>query len=189
MKIFSGTKRGVNCYDNQVTLGSLQLAVDQSAMESGVAREVLYRANLANVGGKFILTADGDYKAGNVTFSNQAALVFVDTHLMAYEDFVLKGTGVCAAPFTESRAYMVSNMHSPAAAIYYRFHGMFVMEPGSSYEISESYMRFALLDWIDRLRGVHSGRTRLTVRRLVSYDGNNVKVEDLPVQKRVVSKA
>ncbi|GEM_PF-1243706 len=185
MKIFGGTKRGVNYYDNQVTLGSLQLMVDQSAMEAGVAREVLYRANLVNVGGKFMLTADGDCKTGDVTFSNQAALVFVDAHLMAYEDFVLKPTGVCAAPFTESRAYIVSAMQSPAAAIYHRFHGMFVMEPGSSYEISESYMRFGLLDWIDRLRGVHKGRTRFTVRRLVSYDGYGVKIEDLPLERTV----
>jgi len=190
MKIFRGTNSGVDYYDNLVTVGSIALSIEHSALPDWPRDGRLDSATLSRdekgklklVTGKALFSQDG------VEFSQQAALVIVDTHLIAREDFVLTAkSGRCLAPFSQSMVYMASAIQSPAACIYTRFHGILVMEPGAVFELKESYMRFALLDWLDRRRGLIKGQTRFTLRQQISYDGRAVQIEKLPLLREEVA--
>lgn len=193
MKIFSGTNRGADYFDNRVTVGSIALSIEQDPLSD--SRNNGGRLDSATLNrdekGQLKLVAGNAVNAfneGGVEFSDRAAMVIVDAHLIALERCVLTAkSGVCAAPFVESRVYVASAIQSPAACIYTRFHGILVMEPGAVFELKESYMRFALLDWIDRLRGRIQGHTRFTVRQLISYDGHSVQIEKLPLSQELVA--
>lgn len=185
MKIFHGTTYGAELHgESSLWVGRRQIPVSPAAL-AGQVDGRLCRASVTKAGDELALNSEN--VKSSIAHSGEAALVIVDCSLVHAEPHsVAPVHGDCRALVSESDAYMTSAGYGPSAAILYRFHGVFVMEPGSCMEVKESYGRFALLDWIDRWRGIHSGTTRFVLRTLVSYDGRSVKIEKLPAQ-RVIS--
>ncbi|CAN5162456.1 hypothetical protein BH11CYA1_BH11CYA1_08120 [soil metagenome] len=185
MKIFHGTTYGVDLHgESSLWIGRRKVPVSPTAL-AGMVEGRLGRASVTKVGDEIALNSEN--VRSNVTHSDQAALVIVDTPLVDVEPFSVSPVrGDCRALVAQTECYMTSAGFTPAAAILSRFHGLLVMEPGSCMEIKESYGRFALLDWIDNWRGIHSGTTRFVFRVHVSYDGRSVKIEKQPME-RVIS--
>lgn len=188
MKIFHGTTSGIDLGgETTAFVGRHPIAVDPSALSApgAMVGGRLCRASIVQDGDAFKLAAEG--VTSSVRHSDQAAIVLFDCPLVNAEPYSVRPVrGDCRALLSESESYIISSGFSPGAAILTRFLGLVVMEPGSCIEVKESYGRLALLDWFDRWRGIHSGKTRYILRVQVSYDGNAVKIDKLPME-RVIS--
>jgi hypothetical protein len=196
MKIFSGQHRGVslNQYiDNNLRLGNDTVVVHESArrLPDCVDNFLLAASLCRKADGTLMLIGEGSEgvaRACGATLLKADALVIVDVHLMNYEPFsIAPADGTARALIANSWTHVASAPYSAAAAIYTRFHGMLLMEPGSSMELKERYKRFPPLDWWDRLRGRLTGTTRFIVRHRISYDGQKVTVEKLPEEKIITA--
>lgn len=187
MKIFHGTTSGIDLGGDTVFVGRRPIAVDPSALSApgAMVEGRLCRASIIQAGDTFKLASEA--VKSSVGHSDQAAIVLFDCPLVNAEPCSIRPVrGDCRALISESETYMISSGFSPGAAILTRFLGLVVMEPGSCIEVKESYGRLALFDWFDRWRGIHSGKTRYILRVQVSYDGDAVKIEKLPME-RVIS--
>ncbi len=187
MKIFHGTTSGIDIGGDAAFVGRRPIAVDSSALSApgAMVGGRLCRASIIQDGDDFKFVGEG--AKSSVHHSDQAAIVLFDCPLVNAEPFSIRPVrGDCRALLSERETYMISSGISPGAAILTRFLGLVVMEPGSCIEVKESYGRLALLDWFDRWRGIHSGKTRYILRVQVSYDGDAVKIEKLPME-RVIS--
>ena len=188
MKIFHGTTCGIDLGGASTAfVGRRPISVEPSALSApgAMVDGRLCRASIIQDGDAFKLAGEG--VKSSVSHSDQAAIVVFDCHLVNAEPYTMRPVrGDCRAVVADTESYIASTGFSPAAAILTRCHGLVIMEPGSCIEVKESYGRFAVLDWIDRWRGIHSGKTRYILRVQVSYDGNAVKIEKLP-EERVIS--
>ena len=196
MKVFSGKYRGasLNHYsDNNLRFDNETVVVHESARRlPGCVDNHLLAASLCRkADGSLMLIGEsneGVARATGATLLKADALVIVDIHLMNYEPYSIAAVeGDARALIGNSWTQVSSAPYSAAAAVYTRFHGLLLMEPGSSMELKERYKRFPPLDWYDRLRGRLKGTTRYIVRHRISYDGDKVTIEKLPEEKIVTA--